>query len=73
MYQRREMHTKIWYENLTEEITWKKKMEVERIILKNRIGGCGLDSSGYGQISVAGFYVRSNEPLNFIKWWKVLD
>jgi hypothetical protein len=66
MCQRREMHTKFWYENLTEEITWKKKMEVGRIILKNRIGGCG-------QIQVAGFYIRSNESSDVIKCWKVLD
>jgi hypothetical protein len=50
-----------------------EKLELGRIILKNRIGGCGLHSSGYGQIPVAGFYVHSNEPLDVIKCWKVLD
>jgi hypothetical protein len=42
-------------------------------ILGNRVGRCGLDSSGSGQEPVAGSCKYSNEPLSYIKGREFLD
>jgi hypothetical protein len=42
-------------------------------ILEKQDRGCGLDSSGLGQGSVAGSCEHGNEPSDFMKCWKFLE
>jgi hypothetical protein len=45
------------------------KMDLKR----NRIGWCGLDSSGSGEEPVAGCFEHDNEISGCIKYWEIFE